>query len=290
MKFYDLNVRGQNFDNDLKLIKEASKFGWNHINLNYSPDYYKKAQDYYNELSQEVTADISMGINIVAKNQNEARKIANKFRSKSNYISCLGGDLKLNRGICENVKMDVLSRPYYKRHDSGMNHVLAKLAAKNNVAIELCFRDILNQHLKYRANAIASFKEILKFHRKYNFPIILTTDTKYIYDVRTTRDIVAVFKAIGFTNEEIYKGFYHYPKEILNFNKQRKNMIVQGVKVIEGASDFTEVHKKEEINVDFDNLFTDDIELDNDDIEVDEEDIDFDEEDVEFEDINEELI
>ncbi len=283
MKFYDLNVRGQNFDNDLKLIKEASKFGWNHINLNYSPDYYKKAQDYYNELSQEVTADISMGINIVAKNQNEARKIANKFRSKSNYISCLGGDLKLNRGICENVKMDVLSRPYYKRHDSGMNHVLAKLAAKNNVAIELCFRDILNQHLKYRANAIASFKEILKFHRKYNFPIILTTDTKYIYDVRTTRDIVAVFKAIGFTNEEIYKGFYHYPKEILNFNKQRKNIIVQGVKVIEDASDFTEVHKKEKINVDFDNLFTNDI-------EVNEEDIDFDEEDVESEDINEEPI
>lgn len=283
MKFYDLNVRGQNFDNDLKLIKEASKFGWNHINLNYSPDYYKKAQDYYNELSQEVTADISMGINIVAKNQNEARKIANKFRSKSNYISCLGGDLKLNRGICENVKMDVLSRPYYKRHDSGMNHVLAKLAAKNNVAIELCFRDILNQHLKYRANAIASFKEILKFHRKYNFPIILTTDTKYIYDVRTTRDIVAVFKSIGFTNEELYKGFYHYPKEILNFNKQRKNIIVQGVKVIEDASDFTEVHKKEETNVDFDNLFTDDI-------EVDEENINVDEEDVESEDINEEPI
>lgn len=279
MKFYDLNVRGQNFDNDLKLIKEASKFGWNHINLNYSPDYYKKAQDYYNELSQEVTADISMGINIAgAKNQNEARKIANKFRSKSSYISCLGGDLKLNRGICENVKMDVLSRPYYKRHDSGMNHVLAKLAAKNNVAIELCFRDILNQHLKYRANAIASFKEILKFHRKYNFPIILTTDTKYIYDVRTTRDIVAVFKAIGFTNEEIYKGFYHYPKEILNFNKQRKNIIVQGVKVIEDASDFTEVHKKEETNVDFDNLFTDDIEVNEEDINV------------EFEDINEEPI
>lgn len=286
MKFYDLNVRGQNFDNDLKLIKEASKFGWNHINLNYSPDYYKKAQDYHNELSQEVTADISMGINIVgAKNQNEARKIANKFRSKANYISCLGGDLKLNRGICENVKMDVLSRPYYKRHDSGMNHVLAKLAAKNNVAIELCFRDILNQHLKYRANAIASFKEILKFHRKFNFPIILTTDTKYIYDVRTTRDIVAVFKSIGFTNEEIYKGFYHYPKEILNFNKERKNMIVQGVKVIEGASDFTEVHKKEETDVDFDNLFTDDIEYD---IEYD--DIEADEESIEFEDINEEVL
>ncbi|MDO5849990.1 MAG: RNase P subunit p30 family protein [Methanobacteriaceae archaeon] len=261
MEFYDLNVRGQNFYNDLKLIKEASKLGWNHINLNYSPDYYKKALEYQNDLSQEVNIDISMGINIVgAKNQNEARKIANKFRSKSNYISCLGGDLKINRGICENIKMDVLSRPYYKRHDSGMNHVLAKLAAKNNVAIELCFRDILNQHLKYRANAIASFKQILMFHRKYKFPLILTTDTKYIYDVRSTRDIVAVFKSIGFTNEEIYNGFYKTPKEILNFNKQRKNIIVQGVKVIEGATDFTEVHKKEPTKPDLDNLFTDDIE------------------------------
>ena len=28
MKFYDLNLRGQNYDNDLALVKEANKFGW----------------------------------------------------------------------------------------------------------------------------------------------------------------------------------------------------------------------------------------------------------------------
>lgn len=291
MKFYDLNIRGQNFNNDLKLIQEAHKFGWNHLNLNYSPDYFNKALDYQEDLFNQVlnnnllnnTSDgndfeVSMGINISnPKNPNEVRKVVNKFRNKTQYLSCLGGDLKINRAICENNRIDVLSRPYYKRHDSGMNHVLAKLAVKNNVAIELCFRDILNQHLKYRANVIASFKEILKFHRKFHFPLILTTDTKYIYDVRSTRDIVALFKAIGFTHEEIYNGFYKYPKEILDFNKDRKNMVIQGVKVIEGATDFTEVHKKEDTNIGFDDLFKDDIEDDDFDENFDEEYLDLDE-------------
>ena len=182
-----------------------------------------------------------MGINILNANSNEIRKIINKYRNKSNYISCLGGDLKINRAVCENLRIDVLSRPYYKRRDSGMNHVLAKEAKRNNVAIELCFKDILNNHLRYRANVISSFKEILKFHRKFKFPLILTTDSKSIYDVRSTRDIVSFFKSIGFSDKEIYNGFYYYPKQIVDFNKERKDMIIKGVKIID-SDDFTDTY------------------------------------------------
>ena len=259
MKFYDLNLRGQNYEKDLALIKEANKFGWDYLNLNYSYADFDESIQYLDDLNEELSniefnetyrnkktnfdyAKVSMGINILSSNSNEIRKITNKYREKSNYISCLGGDLKINRFVCENYKIDVLSRPYYKRRDSGMNHVLAKEAAKNNVAIELCFRDILNNHLRYRANVIASFKEILMFHRKFKFPLILTTDSKSLYDIRSTRDIVAFFKSIGFNDKEIYNGFYYYPKEILDFNHERKNMIVRGVKIIEGANDFTDTY------------------------------------------------
>jgi ribonuclease P/MRP protein subunit RPP1 len=122
-----------------------------------------------------------------------------------------------------------------------MNHVLAKEAVKNNVAIELCFRDILNNHLRYRANVISSFKEILMFHRKFKFPLILTTDSKSVYHVRSTRDIVSFFRSIGFTDKEIYNGFYYYPKQIVDFNSERDNMIINGVKVIE-SDDFTDTY------------------------------------------------
>ena len=132
MKFYDLNIRGQNFTNDLKLIKEAHKFGWNHLNLNYSPEHFNKALVYKEDLISKALNndnllnktldindfDISMGINISnPKNPNEVRKVVNKFRNKTEYLSCLGGDLKINRAICENNRIDVLSRPYYKRKE-----------------------------------------------------------------------------------------------------------------------------------------------------------------------------
>lgn len=258
MKFYDLNLRGQNFENDLALVKEANKFGWDYLNLNYSYTDFDNAISYIDDLKEELSnidfnqtyrnvktnfeyAELSMGINILNANPNEIRKITNKYRGKSNYISCLGGDLKVNRSVCENRRVDVLSRPYYKRRDSGMNHVLAKEAARNNVAIELCFRDILNNYLRYRANVISSFKEILMFHRKFKFPLILTTDSKSLYDVRSTRDIAAFFKTIGFSDREIYNGFYYYPKQIIDFNKERKDMVIQGVKVLR-SDDFTDTY------------------------------------------------
>ena len=282
MKFYDLNLRGQNYDNDLALVKEANKFGWDYLNLNYSHDNFEKALEYKDDLIEELSnvdfnqtyrnkktnfehAEISMGINILNANSNEIRKIINKYRNKSNYISCLGGDLKVNRSVCENRRIDVLSRPYYKRKDSGMNHVLAKEAQRNNVAIELCFRDILNNRLKYRARVISSFKEIMMFHRKFKFPLILTTDSKSIYHVRSTRDIAAFFKSIGFSDEEIYNGFYYYPKKIVDFNKERQDMIVKGVKLID-ADDFTDTYDNldsdwEEFNGsgDFEDDFIDDV-------------------------------
>ena len=284
MKFYDLNLRGQNYDNDLVLVKEANKFGWDYLNLNYSHENFEKALEYKDDLIDELSsidfnqtyrskktnfehAELSMGINVLNANSNEIRKIINKYRNKSNYISCLGGDLKVNRSVCENHRIDVLSRPYYKRRDSGMNHVLAKEAKRNNVAIELCFRDILNNHLRYRANVISSFKEILIFHRKFKFPLILTTDTKSIYDVRSTRDSVSFFKSIGFSNEEIYNGFYYYPKQIIDFNKERKSMIVKGVKIIDSddftdtydnrISDLEEFNESEDFNDYFDEDFND---------------------------------
>ncbi len=250
MKFYDLNLNGQDFNNDLALVREASKFGWDFLVLNYSPDKYEEAVCYKNDLIEEIAdfenpIEIDMGINIRNSNSNEFRGVINKFRNKTNYISCTGGDLKLNRSSLESYKLDVLSRPYFRRHDSGINHVLAKEAVKNEVAIELCFRDILKNYLKYRANVIANFKEILMFHRKFGFPLILTTGSKSVYDIRSTRDIIAFCRALGFTDAEIANGFYYYPKRIIEFNKDRKNMIVRGVKVIEGATDFTDKLKND---------------------------------------------
>ena len=40
--FFDLNVKGNDLENNLKLAYEASKYGWNHINFSYNQDAFLK--------------------------------------------------------------------------------------------------------------------------------------------------------------------------------------------------------------------------------------------------------
>ena len=130
--FFDLNVKGSSFENNIVLAKEASKYGWSHINFSYNQNDYSNALNFKNELINELSGQMSVDytLEIRSNNINEIRKTANKFRNDASCISVVGGDLKVNRAVLENIKIDVLSRPYLRRYDAGINHVLAKEAVK----------------------------------------------------------------------------------------------------------------------------------------------------------------
>lgn len=235
MDFYDLNIKGKNFNHDLELIKEAKRLGWNYLTLRFSPDRFDNI-DYKDDLIKKIAIfndfSIDFGIETNPKNNNELRKVLQKYRSKSPLFSVLGGNEKINRITCENIKVDILSRPYFKRYDCGMNHILAKIAYQNDVAIELSLKDILNSYLSHRARIISHFRDIIKLYRKFKFPLIISSGASSIFDIRSPRDIIAIFKEIGLNEEEIISCFNSYPKEIIDFNKERKNIIVPGVKKI----------------------------------------------------------
>lgn len=243
MKYYDLNLKGNNYNRDKKLILEANRLGWDYFNILFSPDKYQIASEYKQDLiadledilieSPQKKIGIEFGIEIQPKNQNELHKISRKFRDKTKFIAVLGGDLSINRAVCENRQIDVLSRPYYKQRTCGINHVLAKEAVRNNVAIELCLNDILSSYLKVRAQIMAHFREIIKLHEKFNFPLIITTGSSLIWDIRSPKDILAIFQSFGLSKEELNKCLYDYPKGIVEFNSERENMIVSGVKKID---------------------------------------------------------
>lgn len=235
--FFDLNIKGGSFENNLKLAKQASEYGWNHINFSYNQNDYSNALEFKNELTDGLVEDISIDytLEIKSENINEIRKTANKFRNKSSCISVVGGDLKVNRTTLENVKIDILSRPYLKNYDGGINHILAKEAVKNNVAIELCFNDVLKSYLSHRAKVISNFKDIYTLYRKYDFPLVLSSRAESIFDIRTAHDFIAFFKQTGLSDEEISKSF-NTSSDILEFNLNRDKMILKGVRRVDDGS------------------------------------------------------
>ena len=229
--FFDLNVVGSSLENNLKLASEASRYGWEHINFSYGPENFKDALVFKQELNDLLNGKISFDytLEIKSNNVNDIRKIARKFRNKSSCISVMGGDLKVNRAVVENIQIDVLSRPYLKRFDSGLNHVLAKEAVKNNVAVELCFKDVLRTYLSHRSKVISNFKDIYTLYRKFDFPLILSSRAESVFDIRTTHDFISVFKQTGLTAIEVEKSFIT-ARDILEFNRNRDNIILKGVR------------------------------------------------------------
>ena len=209
--FFDLNVKGNSYDNNLKLAGEASKYGWDHINFSYNQNKFAKALEFKKDLQDNLDIGIDYTLEIDSGNVNEIRKIARKFRNKSSCISVIGGDLK--------------------RHDSGLNQVLAKESLNNNVAVEICFIDILKSYLTYRAKTIANIKDVISLHKKFDSPLILSSRAESVFDIKTTKDFSSVFLSVGLTQSEIDKSFA-VSENILEFNKNRKNMVLKGVREV----------------------------------------------------------
>lgn len=232
--FFDLNVKGNSLENNIDLAIEASKYGWEHINFSYNQNEFKDALEIKNELSESLNniIDFDYTLEIKSNNINEIRKAVRKFRNKSPCISVMGGDLKVNRAVVENIQIDVLSRPYFRRYDSGLNHILAKEALKNNVAVELCFKDVLRSYLAPRSKIISNFKDIYTLYRKFDFPLILSSRAESVFDIRTTHDFASFFTQTGLTSVEVDKSFLT-AANILKFNENRNNMILNGVRRVD---------------------------------------------------------
>lgn len=231
--FFDLNIRGSSFENNIIMAKQASEYGWNHINFSYNQNDFSNALNFKKDLENsidDITFDYTLEIR--SNNINDINKTVNKFRDKASCIAVTGGDLKVNRACCENIRVDVLSRPYFKRYDAGLNHVLSKEAVRNNVAIELCFNDVLKTYLAPRAKVISNFKDIYTLYRKFDFPLVLSSRAESIFDIKTTHDFVAFFEQTGLESSEIEKSF-NTSRNILEFNENRDKMIFSGVRRVD---------------------------------------------------------
>lgn len=234
MKFYDFHIQGEN-DLDELLISETKRLGFDGVSIFYKYNDYFESKNNLKEISNKLNKDIKKfniysGLKILSKNPEDLRKTIQKNYKKLDILMVMGGDLKINRAVCENLKIDILSRPYYKRKDSGMNHVLAKEAAKNNVTIELCLKDIIKTRGHIRAKTISHFRDIITLSNKFKFNIIFTSGAKTEYDLRTPQDMLSLIKSLGLTQEEAEKTISLIPELIIKNSQERNNIIIKGVK------------------------------------------------------------
>lgn len=174
---------------------------------------------------------VIQGVEIYARNGNELRKLVDRYRSRVTVLTVHGGDEAINRSACEDDRTDILMHPQDSK-TSGINHILAKLAADKNIAIGFDLSPIICNKGGSRVRVLSNYRTNLALVKKYETPFILTSGAMSIYDLRDVRSMIALARLFGMGEKDAIKGLSHYPSLILKRNTPGSGYVMDGVEIV----------------------------------------------------------
>jgi ribonuclease P/MRP protein subunit RPP1 len=129
--------------------------------------------------------------------ENDFLKARKKIKeNKDKTIVFSGNSDELNRKILEKEKIDILlinqskRKDFQKQRNSGFNHVLAKIAKKNNITIGINLDEIINSSGKQKSEILSRVKQNIKLCNKNKLKM------KFISLLKIKRDLYDL-KALG---------------------------------------------------------------------------------------------
>jgi len=177
---------------------------------------------------------IEVYLGFEARNRRELEELKRR-RKDFDILLVRGGNLRMNRIAVQTRGVQILTHPEYERSDPGLNHVLAKLAAQNNVAIEINFREVLITSKRSRENVLRNLTKDVKIAKKFHVPIIVCSGALSHWMMRDPYVLASFATQVGLDLKEAKDAVTKVPKKIIEEAKERrgKGWIMEGVKVVE---------------------------------------------------------
>ncbi len=244
--FFDLNVHSGNNpgSSPKEMALMACYLGFGGIGLRHEGilSGNKGAMDMMNNFEQEFDPDIKgtldpafklfNSIEIHVSKPAQLHGLVGKHRRNADVLIVRGGDETINRYAVENPNVDILSYPLTSR-DSGINHVMAKEAGINDVAVAFDLGPLIKGRGGKRVRTLSHYRTNLMLLRKYDVPMILTCNASSYFDLRSPRELIALSSMFGMEKEEAIKALSHTPEAIIRRNMKNENYICEGVEIFD---------------------------------------------------------
>jgi ribonuclease P/MRP protein subunit RPP1 len=237
MEFFDMHVHSAFSGGESSLDQLATTAK----NLGYKGicfvEYYKgeeqikKLKREIEDVKKKIGIEIFLGFE--ARNLKELSILKEK-RKRFDVLLARGGDLKLNRKACETAEVDILTHPEFERTDSGLNHILVKEAAKNNVAIEINFREVLISSKRTRSLVLKNISTNVMLAKKFKAPIIACSGSLSHWDICDPQCLISFANLVGLELDEAKATVSNVPEKIIKQIRERKSekWIAPGIKVV----------------------------------------------------------
>jgi ribonuclease P/MRP protein subunit RPP1 len=227
--FYDLNVysapEGRNTIEEMAAFSSRLEFGGIAITNPSDSCHLEKA-------TKIGDLEVFSGVEIRVDNPSRLHGMVGKYRKNTDVIVVRGGSENINRAAVENSNVDILCG-FGSMKDNGLNHVLAKSASDNNVAISFDLGEVIIQRGGRRVRTLSNFRKDLALVRKYDVPFILTSNARSCYDLRAPRELMALAGLFGMTKEEAVYGLSTTPENIISGNRPSSKYVFEGVEIVD---------------------------------------------------------
>ncbi|WP_292391089.1 ribonuclease P protein component 3 [Methanosarcina sp. UBA5] len=171
------------------------------------------------------------GIELVEENPSKLHGLIGKFRKSVDVLIVHGGSETVNRAALENPRVDILNHPAFAK-SSGLNQVLAKAAAENDVAIGLTIRPLLHSRGPRRVRLLSDLRSNLDLARKYDVPLVLSSDAMSCFDLRSPMETLALAEVCGLEEDEAFEAITVVPEKIISRNRHGPGYIREGIEVL----------------------------------------------------------
>jgi len=167
--------------------------------------YFKKVKS-----KEEIVLGIDGVLIDTQGNEKEARKIVDFLKGKDTLIAIVGHNNSFNRRVIETMKINYFVSPEalekkdsLKQRDSGINHVTAKIAAKNGISFVFDINELRSLGPTEKAARFARIIQNIKIARKANCRIKIASFASNESEFVKSRDREEFLLTLGASTQQM---------------------------------------------------------------------------------------
>ena len=240
MRFVDLDIQS-NLSSGTSSIEEIAKFaeqlGFSSIvicDVWQGMGKLHELKEKITEAQKLVKVEILPGTKIQANNVGELKHALEQVREQVVVVAVAGGDYDVNRAACEDSRVDLLAHPEFNRRDNGLDEACLNAASKNNVAIEINFRELLGTYRKSRAIMLEKIGTNVRLCQELGVKMAVSSGAQSVWEMRDPRELVSIANILGMELAASFATVADIPSWIVERNKQKLTgkVVADGIEIV----------------------------------------------------------
>ena len=134
----------------------------------------------------------------------QVKAVINAARANSSGTGLVivnAGNNGFNRAIIQIKGVHVI-RHLHKTEKNSFDHIIARMSAENNVAIDIDLRPIVMSRGVWRQKTIQRYKDIIGLCERFEFPLTLSSNARSVVELKSVREMVNLASVVGITEPD----------------------------------------------------------------------------------------